>query len=99
MATANSTVTLCIFVGHLPRGTKESHAVLFRVDGVLAGYCRGYKRIQFRLSPLCISGQFGQTDPLIYPEDGGSSFVRKVGNTAYLGTFIITDSHNRNHHR
>ena len=112
MATANTTVTLCIFVGHLLRGPKENHAVSSRVDGVLAdngtGNCQGYKWrklwgreeiiIQFRLSPLCISGQFGQTELLIYPEDGSSIFIRNVGDTAYLKHVIITHSHNRNHH-
>jgi len=48
--------------------------------------CAGKIITHFRLSPLCISGQFSQIDLLIYPEDRGNIFILIVGNTGYLST-------------
>jgi hypothetical protein len=42
--------------------------------------------------------QCGQTELLIYSEDGSSIFIRNVGDAAYLKHDIITQSRNCNDH-
>jgi hypothetical protein len=46
----------------------------------------GKIRTQFRYTPLCISGQFGQTELLICTEGGGSVFVRNFGKKVCINT-------------